>query len=79
VRLLRHLEEEQEVARPYYDIHKLCSKLGADIPRTDALAERVTSSGRRFVRTHFSDVGFRTDMPYDELTLAVKELGKGGD
>ena len=79
VRLLKHLAEEQEIVSPYYDIHKLCSKIGTEIPKTEALAERVSSSGYRFVRTHFSVVGFRTDMPYEELTLAIKELRKAGD
>jgi tRNA (guanine26-N2/guanine27-N2)-dimethyltransferase len=79
VKLAGQLAAEQEVLTPYYDVHKLCSKLGADIPRTEDLADAVTARRYRFVRTHFSDVGFRTDMPYEELALLIKEPGQVGD
>ncbi|MFH0861414.1 MAG: tRNA (guanine(10)-N(2))-dimethyltransferase [Candidatus Altiarchaeota archaeon] len=71
-KLLGLLIKEQEVTLPYYDLHKLCSSSGSDIPRTEKLAEAVSSAGYRFARTHFKDVGFRTDMPHDELVRILK-------
>lgn len=73
-KLLLLLQEEQGVTLPFYDLHKLCSKLGADIPRMEIFADAVRSARRRFSRTHFNDVGFRCDMPHAELSALLKEL-----
>jgi len=72
VKLVGQVRAEQSVKTPYYDVHKLCSKSVAEIPRMEELERRIRESGHQFVRTHFNDVGFRTDMEFKGLVALLK-------
>ena len=56
---------------PYYDLHKLCELLSINVPSFDEIADKINSSGFGFARTHIDEVGFRTDMPLNELKKAL--------
>jgi len=71
VKLVESISLEQEVATPFYDLHKLCSRLGRPAPKTDYLRERLEESKLKFARTHFSDVGFRTDAGVEDINAII--------
>jgi tRNA (guanine26-N2/guanine27-N2)-dimethyltransferase len=74
-RFLSLLVEESHVHTVgFYDIHALCKRFKVkDIPKTAQVMERLKKAGYACARTHFSDVGLRSDATLDEFIKALKE------
>lgn len=68
------LSEESKVHTVgFYDIHALCKRMKIhEIPRTEKVIERLRKAGYSCARTHFSDVGVRSDCSLDEFVAALK-------
>ncbi|MCX6694690.1 MAG: tRNA (guanine(10)-N(2))-dimethyltransferase [Candidatus Altiarchaeota archaeon] len=73
-RLIETVSAEQDETTPFFDMHKLCSKLGKPVPKMDSLQRTLESRGFKFRRTHFSDVGFRTDAEAKEVNCILSSL-----
>jgi len=71
-KLLGLVQGEQAVNLPYYDIHQLASRHSQEVPRMSDLGDQVRKAGCFFARTHFSNVGFKTDMPHESVTALLK-------
>ncbi|MBU0762071.1 MAG: tRNA (guanine(10)-N(2))-dimethyltransferase [Candidatus Altiarchaeota archaeon] len=65
---------EQDITKPYYDLHKICRLAKTSSPKMEELKEKIESEGYLFRRTHFNPTGIRTDMEAKELVDAVKGL-----
>ncbi|MFH1126124.1 MAG: tRNA (guanine(10)-N(2))-dimethyltransferase, partial [Candidatus Altiarchaeota archaeon] len=61
VPLVNIVREEQNVLKPYFNLHKLCELKGIPAPRMDLVFNRLNKAGFKAVRTHFEPVGLRTD------------------
>jgi len=57
----------------YYDVHKVCQKHDLRIPKSKILLERLRENGYKAERTHFSNVGIKTDASLKELIEAIRK------
>jgi len=74
VRLLDTIREESEIVTAgYYNIHTIVKKHKVKMPKTDELIMRVKKKGFSCSRTHFDDVGIRSDADINDL---VRIFGK---
>ncbi|MDI6826623.1 MAG: tRNA (guanine(10)-N(2))-dimethyltransferase [Candidatus Aenigmarchaeota archaeon] len=55
----------------YYDVHKVCQKHGLRIPNFKILQEKLRENGYKAERTHFSNVGIKTDAPLKDLIKVI--------
>ena len=55
----------------YYDVHKVCERHGLKIPNFKILQERLRENGYKAERTHFSNVGIKTDASLKDLIKAI--------
>ena len=55
----------------YYDVHKVCQKHDLEIPNFKILQERLRENGYKAERTHFSNVGIKTDASLKDLIKAI--------
>jgi len=70
--LVERVSLEQGELRPYFDVHKLCKKVGTSVPPMDAFFDSLKAAGFKALRTHFNDTGLRTDAPADDLYKLIK-------
>ncbi len=69
--LLRTVEDECRIESVgFLDMHELSSRIGCDPPRRDALFALL---GDRACRTHISPVGFKTDLPMEDVEHAMRD------
>lgn len=59
----------------YYDIHKLCKAHKLKIPRFELLMKRIDDRGFKFKRTHFSNIGVKTDARLKDMVEIIKGIG----
>ncbi|MFC2153884.1 tRNA (guanine(10)-N(2))-dimethyltransferase [Candidatus Altiarchaeota archaeon] len=71
VKMVSQVGEEQNVAKPYMNIHKFFSKRGASSKRMDEVFNLLESNGFSVSRTHFSGVGLRTDASISDLDTVL--------
>jgi tRNA (guanine26-N2/guanine27-N2)-dimethyltransferase len=57
----------------YYNIHKLCQKHRLRIPSFKTLQKRLKEKGYRAERTHFSNVGIKTNSHMKDLLSFIKK------
>ena len=74
MRLASLISLEQDVLTPFYNLHKLSSRQRKPVPKTESFSEKLSSSGFKFARTHFSDVGFRTDAGTKEINYVLSSF-----
>jgi len=68
VKLIDKIRLEQEVTKPYYNIHKVSKKMKTTSKPTNEIIEALQKRGFNAVRTHFSDLGLRTDADISEIS-----------
>jgi tRNA (guanine26-N2/guanine27-N2)-dimethyltransferase len=54
-----------------YEIHELCKHYKKKIPNFDVLIQKIGSMGYFVSRTHFTPLGIKTNMPFEELLRAI--------
>lgn len=74
VKLLSMLLEESKINTVgFFDIHAICKANKLNIPRMEALMQRLKAKGFDACRTHFSQYGVRSNCSFDELIRAIIE------
>ncbi|MFC2163121.1 tRNA (guanine(10)-N(2))-dimethyltransferase [Candidatus Altiarchaeota archaeon] len=69
VRICELVKGEQDTRKPYYDLHKLASKLKVCVPRQDDVMNGLRDAGFKVSRTHYNPRGLKTD-------ASVKDIGR---
>lgn len=64
---------EQGVNSPYYNIHKVFKRLKVEPKSMDIVIEKLKKNGFKAFRTHFSDLGIRTDAKVFDLYNLLKD------
>jgi len=67
LRLLDLLEEEADAPCFFYTTNDLASMLKTSPPRMKKIFEKLKNKGYMVTRTHFSNTGFKTNAPLDEI------------
>jgi tRNA (guanine26-N2/guanine27-N2)-dimethyltransferase len=75
-KLLSRLEEEAGAKPFFYTTNDLASYLKTAPPKIEYLFEKIRQKGFTISRTHFSNTGFKTDAPFDEIKEAFKEQSR---
>jgi tRNA (guanine26-N2/guanine27-N2)-dimethyltransferase len=57
----------------YYDVHKVCSKHGLKIPDFKTLQEKLRLEGFKAEKTHFLNVGIKTDASLKDFIEIISE------
>ena len=70
--LLNRCAEEADGPPTFYDVHETASRAGVSAPKLHEIITKLRKMGFTVSRTHFSDVGLRTDAPSDEFMRVVK-------
>lgn len=70
--LLNRCAEEAGGPPTFYDVHETASRAGVSAPKLHEVIAELRKRGFTVSRTHFSDVGLRTDAPADEFMRVVK-------
>ena len=72
-KLLDMLAMESEIRNPfYYKVDELCSKLRTHMPKILNIIECLESKGYRTTRTHFDNVGIKTEAPINEVESCIR-------
>ncbi|VVB54437.1 tRNA (guanine(26)-N(2))-dimethyltransferase [uncultured archaeon] len=66
--IARLVSEEQGVAVPYFNLHKLCETKAASPPRMQFVFDELKRRGFLASRTHMEPLGIRTNAPVKEIT-----------
>lgn len=72
--MLEKIHNEAEILTPFYDLHKLSSNLSVQVPKRDEVLDRIYDKGYPVARTHFSDTGFRTDAPLEDIKQIISDI-----
>lgn len=70
--LLNRCMGESEGPPAFYDVHDLSRRAGVHPPRLAGILDKLRGLGYFASRTHFSDLGLRTDAPLDELIASFR-------
>lgn len=70
--LLNRCAEEADGPPTFYDVHEMASRAGVSAPKLVKVIAELRKMGFTVSRTHFSDVGLRTDAPADEFMRVLK-------
>jgi tRNA (guanine26-N2/guanine27-N2)-dimethyltransferase len=60
----------------FYEIHELCKHYKKAIPNFEVLMQKMTDMGYLVSRTHFTPLGIKTNMPFEELIKAIEICSK---
>lgn len=71
VKLIRMAGDEHGYPPWFYDIDKVCSRLGARSISTEEALKRIREAGYRVTRSHYGDRAIKTDASIDELKEAL--------
>jgi tRNA (guanine26-N2/guanine27-N2)-dimethyltransferase len=69
--LANTVREEQNVLKPYVNLHKVCELKCVPAPKMDAVFEGLSKAGFKAFRTHFEPLGLKTDAGLDVLAGLV--------
>ncbi len=72
--VLNTLPLENDMPPFYYDIHVLCDLMQLKVPKIDFLIDKISDSGFKAIRTHFSNRGVKTDAPVNVLKQILFSL-----
>lgn len=70
--MLGRCVEEAEGPPTFYELNELARRAKASPPKIVLVLERIREKGYFASRTHFSNTGFRTDAPIDEIIETIK-------
>ena len=75
--LLSLIKEESAIDTVgFVNIHELCKREKIkETPKTEIIMTEIKARGFRVAKTHFSDVGIRTTMGYEEVVRMIKIKG----
>lgn len=76
LKLLNSCLEEAYAETTFYDIHTLCRVLKISAPKFDLIIEKINEKGYNVVKTHYSPLGIKTNMPISEIKEVIKDLVK---
>ncbi|MEA3255902.1 MAG: hypothetical protein U9Q22_08730, partial [Candidatus Altiarchaeota archaeon] len=68
LKLMDTIRLEQAVLKPYCNIHKVSGRLKLPSRSMGELIEALNGGGFKAVRTHFSNLGLRTDASISEVS-----------
>lgn len=75
--VLAKVGAEQGLPIGYYDIHRICKRLGTGgVPKFDLVLAELEKRGFKTVRPHYSDTAVKTDAGIEEVEKAVKTATK---
>lgn len=74
LKLLNSCLEEADAETTFYDIHTLCRVLKISAPKFDLIIEKIRERGYDVVKTHYSPLGIKTDMPISEIKEVIVDL-----
>lgn len=77
LQLLIRINDEIDGPPTYYDLHKLCDRLGIPIPAFSSIIKALRSKGYFCSRTHFSPHAIRTSATQDIIEQVLHELNLG--
>lgn len=72
-KLLRLCLNESDGPPTYYDLHKISSQTGAPPPKIDRAINQLEKQEYFASRTHFSNIGIRTNAPIEELQKIISK------
>ncbi|MFB6145003.1 MAG: tRNA (guanine(10)-N(2))-dimethyltransferase [Candidatus Nanohaloarchaea archaeon] len=73
-KLLKKIDSEAEILKPFYDIHSMSSDLGIQVPKSKEVIEAIRERGYPVSKTHLSPTGFRTDAPHEDIQDILREV-----
>jgi len=71
LKLLKYLKDEAGMPPTFYDIHKICSKMGISAPPLKKVIESLKKKGFKATRSHCKDTSIKTNAPLGELKKSV--------
>lgn len=74
LKLLKLLEGESGMPPTFYDIHKICSKMGISAPPLKKIMEKLQEKGFKATRSHCKATGIKTNAPIIELKKSIKSI-----
>ncbi len=74
LKLLTFCENEADSEISFYDIHTLCRVLKISAPKFDLIIEKIKEEGYKVVKTHYSPLGIKTNMPIAKIKQTIKDL-----
>jgi tRNA (guanine26-N2/guanine27-N2)-dimethyltransferase len=73
INVLSKVEAEHGLPIGYFDIHRMCKRLGTgSVPKFDLVLALLTKRGFKAMRPHYSDTALKTDAKIDDVEKAVK-------
>ena len=67
-KFMKLIKEESKIEQlGFYHIHDICKKEGKIVPNYEILFKKIKAKKYQVSRTHFDEVGIRSDVPYKEL------------
>ena len=73
--LAKTLLEESKINSPwYFHIHKICSRLGIQSPRTEQIFDKMKKKGFKISKTHFEPLGIKTDADLKSIKKIIQRL-----
>jgi tRNA (guanine26-N2/guanine27-N2)-dimethyltransferase len=67
IKLLEILEKESDVNPFFYSTDKISSNLKKSTPKMDFIFDKLNERGYYAIKTHFSEIGFKTNAPINEI------------
>jgi len=67
LKLLELLEEESNAKPFFYSSDEIASKLKKSTPKLNYIFKKLNKKGYYAIKTHFSEMGFKTDAPINEI------------
>ena len=76
LKLLNSCLAEADGEITFYDVHTLCRVLKISAPKFDLIIEKIKEKGYPVVKTHYSPLGIKTNMPITEIKELIQSLTK---
>ncbi|OKY79229.1 MAG: N2N2-dimethylguanosine tRNA methyltransferase TRM1 [Candidatus Methanohalarchaeum thermophilum] len=73
---LNLLIQETNLPPTFYDIHKTCKKLSITAPKNQKVLKELREKGYKATKTHFNNVGIKTNADLQEFKKTLKNLTK---
>lgn len=71
LKLIEVIGVEQEIKKPYYNIHKVFKRIKSESKPMDKIIEAFENRGFKAIRTHFSNLGLRIDADISDLSNVI--------
>ena len=74
--MLEKIHAEAEILTPFYDLHELSSNLSIQVPKRKEVLDKIHNKGYPVAQTHFSNTGFRTDAPLEDIKQIIANVAE---